>query len=141
MNKEELAEKLNGIEYPMRGMRELCDGAKEAGLVVVVGYSDDGTSFYGAINEQISAWDDTVIFFTQAGLYIPACDDEACPHEQKLKAECKIIKALWEREGYSWIYETDIPHACFDVVEGEDKYCRGIVFEISKLLKERVAKS
>lgn len=33
--------------------------------------------------------------------------------------------------GYSWIYQTDIPHATFEIVEGDDPYCRGIVFALA----------
>ena len=34
---------------------------------------------------------------------------------------------------YTWVYHTEIPHACFDIVEGNEKYCRGIVFSLNDL--------
>lgn len=41
------------------------------------------------------------------------------------------VKINWCKDGYSWTYDTDIPHECFDVYEDGEKYCRGIVFSIS----------
>ena len=43
------------------------------------------------------------------------------------------MKAVWGEEGYSWTYETAIPHATFEILEDEEKYCRGIVFDIKDL--------
>ena len=42
------------------------------------------------------------------------------------------VTALWDMEGYSWVYETNMSHASFDIMDGEDKYCRGIVVELPK---------
>ena len=133
MNAKELADKLNGIEYPMRDIKERIEGAKESGLVVIVGYSDDGASVLGAINEEVSAWEGVDILFTESDIYREQCEDEYCPHEEKIKSRCKIVKAIWLKDEYSWVYETSIPHVTFDVNEGKDKYCRGIVFNINDL--------
>jgi hypothetical protein len=49
------------------------------------------------------------------------------------KGLCKTIEAIWGKDGYSWTYKTDIPHATFDIFEDGEKFCRGIVFDIKSL--------
>ena len=41
------------------------------------------------------------------------------------------IKTLWSKGEYAWQYETEIPHATFEILEDGDKYCRGIVFDLA----------
>ena len=43
----------------------------------------------------------------------------------------KKITAVWDTDGYSWIYQTDIPHATFEIVEDGAPYCRGIIFALA----------
>lgn len=38
------------------------------------------------------------------------------------------IESIRDTDGYVFIYETEIPHATFDIMNGDEKYCRGIVF-------------
>ena len=56
MTKEELAEKLNGMEYRTDIPKELIEQAKENGLVVVYGYSDDLIEFEGAFYDEGSCY-------------------------------------------------------------------------------------
>lgn len=81
--------------------------AEENGLVVVFGASDDLCEERGAVDDEIDCFDggETII------------------------AGAKV-KINWCKNGYSWTYDTDIPHECFDVYENGEKYCRGIVFSI-----------
>ena len=48
-----------------------------------------------------------------------------------------VSERLPEDEGldpeYAWIYRTEIPHACFDILENGEKYCKGIVFSLNDL--------
>lgn len=82
--------------------------ADENGLVVVFGASDDLCEVRGAEDDEIDCFDggETTI------------------------AGAKV-KINWCKDGYSWTYDTDIPHECFNVYEDGEKYCRGIVFSIS----------
>lgn len=82
--------------------------AEENGLVVVFGVSDDLCEIRGAEDDEIDCFD----------------GDEATIAGAK-------VKINWCKDGYSWTYDTDIPHECFDVYEDGEKYCRGIVFSIS----------
>lgn len=82
--------------------------AEENGLVVVFGASDDLCEIRGAEDDEIDCFDGGKA--TIAGAK---------------------VKINWCKDGYSWTYDTDIPHECFDVYEDGEKYCRGIVFSIS----------
>ncbi len=139
MNAKELAEKLNGIEYPCHDIDErlLIKGAKEAGLVVVYGLSDDLMEFRGAINDELGANNGCVALVDVKGL-IPdrsevEDDDDAILDCLLRKNSAKTIEALWceEGSGYSWTFKTDIPHETFEIVEDGEKYCRGIVFALA----------
>ena len=132
MTKEELAAKLNGREYGAEITGKESHEAEDAGLVVVFGYSDDNVELRGAINDEIGCGDSgTLIPVTSTGLLINDCEDEDCPYFQQKAQHAASIEPLWDKEGYSWIYKTAIPHATFDIEEDGDKYCRGIVFALA----------
>jgi len=57
MNVKQLAELLNGTEYPLRISNELSKQAADHGLVIVYGASDDLVEFAGAINDELCAYD------------------------------------------------------------------------------------
>lgn len=131
MTKEELAAKLTGAEYPFDPSRELQEAAKADGLVIVFGASDDLMEFRGAIYDELSAWEGTTAHLSNFGLLKNECGDDDCPYFASGKKGAATIVALWANEpGYSWTYETTIPHATFEVVEDGEPYCRGIVFSL-----------
>src|SRR5690349_17695897 len=132
MTKEELAARLNGREYG----NEITDAeeaeAKRAGLVVVFGYSDDNAEFRGAINDEVGCYEGGEIVLVGGAIYaFEECD---CKHTERADAAAREkgrrIEAVWCEGDYSWTYRTEIQHATFDVMEGGEKYCRGIVFEL-----------
>ena len=131
MTVNELAEKLNGNEYDNEIPKELEQEAKENNLVVVFGASDDLMEFRGAIYDEIDANENVEAFITSKGLLRNECDNDECPYFEFEKTMTKIIEAIWDTDGYSWIYETDIPHSTFDILEDGEKYCRGIVFNLN----------
>lgn len=140
MTLAELARALNGIEYSatihMRGS-DLMNQAKASGLVVVYGASDDLMEFDGAFHDEIDCYNGGEAYVDAAGL-LP--DRESIEDDSELqnyfirKPGAKMIEALWDQEGYSWIYKTDIPHKTFDILEDGEKYCRGIVFALADLV-------
>ena len=131
MNRQELAASLNGREYRDEMSRAEETLAKESGLVVVFGASDDLMEFRGAVNDEIGVYEGGFAYFTRAGLLVNECENEDCPHFARLKDAATPIGAQWSVDGYSWVYRTTIPHSTFDVLEDGDKYCRGIVFALS----------
>ena len=126
----EVAAQLNGCEYGEEGSSELWACLKSEGIVVVFGASDDLIEFRGAIYDE--AYGPTTVSLTPTGLLTPDADT----YNRAEKAAFPTITALWCPEGevlLSWAYETSIPHATFEVMEGHDLYCRGIVFALSAI--------
>jgi len=131
--KEELAIKLDGREYGEEITPQEEAFAKENRLVVVFGASDDLMEIRGIVYDELSAWGGTSGYFVVDGLLKSACECDDCPYYLNLMKCAHEVKALWNKEGYSWIYETNIPHATFDILEDGEKYCRGIVFCLDDL--------
>lgn len=137
MDAKELAQALNGIEYPPEISRELCEQAREAGLVIVHGAGDDLVEFEGAISDERGCYGGKTFVIDGKGLQLSferARDDgeDALRDYFAREGKGKALKALWCAEpGYSWTYQTDIPHETFEVIEDGEPYCRGIVFRLA----------
>jgi hypothetical protein len=144
MLKEYLAALLDGIQYPAHRSiaKDQIEAAKAAGLVIVFGASDDLMELEGAIRDEFGCYDGGTALIDAEGL-LPERenieDDDELQEYFKRKPQARKIEALWCKEdGYSWTYSTDIPHSTFEVLDGEDHYCRGIVFALADL-KSQVA--
>lgn len=117
---------LHGREIGKEITKEEALAAKEAGLVVVFGYSDDNAELEGAIYDEVGCYDGGTIHLNRSGV---------C----KKKDRTAKIKALWcpkDEAGQtyaSWAYQTDLPHHTFDIMEEGELYCRGIVFQLSDI--------
>jgi hypothetical protein len=143
MTKEELAKQLNGIEYKdiWRVSREFYSEAKESGLVVVHGASDDLMEFRGAIYDECGVGERDSIYLTKDGFFDKTACDCECKYFQKAKSDFKstarCIDVFWcpkDENGAviaSWVYSSTIPHEVFDVMEDDEIYCKGIVFNLS----------
>lgn len=134
---KDLSEKLNGIKYG--GItQEHTDLAHQNGLVIVYGASDDLMGFAGAISHEAGAWEGTTVRVNKFGVLNSVCEMECTKNCRDFDYDCKsakTIKAIWGSKGISWTYETDIPHETFDIMDGEEIYCRGIVFSIEDVKK------
>lgn len=138
MDTKQIAAALNNISYPVRIDRSLLDAAKASGVVIVYGASDDIMRFDGAITDEIGCYNGGSALVDAEGL-LPereSIDDDAeleAFFNRKRKAQ--IIEAVWcdESDNYPWTYQTEIPHETFEVIEDDDKYCRGIVFALDDL--------
>lgn len=132
MNAKELAAILTGREYPLKLANGEVAQATASGLVVVYGESDDLMEFAGAISDEIGCYDGGTAYLNNVGLLQNDCDNDECPHFEKMKDKAATITAMWcEEAGYSWTYETAIPHETFEIVEDGNTYCRGIVFSLA----------
>lgn len=140
MKNEELAELINGREYPFYltfDEKKIC---KDAGLVVVYGASDDLMEFDGRFCDEYGCYEGGTVMVDVKGI-IPSWDtmisnedtEEAFEEYFKRKPRGREIEAQWDHGGYSWAYYTTIPHATFEIMEDGEKYCRGIVFNIEDL--------
>lgn len=133
MNAKEFANLLNGRKYPFSLTREEQSIAKDNGLVVAYGSSDDLLEFEGAISEEFGACGGTEVPLGKFGFIENECDNDECPHFLRLQKNAVIVKSVWCDCGYSWLIETEIPHETFDVVEDGEPYCRAIVFSMRDL--------
>jgi hypothetical protein len=129
VTKEELAALLNGREYGREVYRREERLAAESRLVVAFGSSDDLLELRGAIDDEIGAYNGTTVLITPDGLLKNKCEYSECPyfHEKILKTK-DTVTAIWDKDGYSWVIESTLPYAPFDIMEDGEKYCRGIVF-------------
>ncbi len=131
MNAVELAGLLNGRQRCSEISKEEAAAAKAEGLVVVYGASDDLMEFDGAIQDEIGAY---IAYITSSGLLTNECSDVECPYFHELQQKATRIRAVWCGDGedsFAWAYVTKIPHATFEIRDGDDPYCRGIVFALA----------
>jgi hypothetical protein len=134
MDKREFAAILNGREMGEEITGREIMQAKECGLVVVFGYSDDNTEFCGAINDEAACYGGRIIYLNRTGIFEGCEHDKYCKYVNAAREQCKTIEAIWGDGGdYSWTYKTDIPHATFEIMEDGEPFCRGIVFDIKDL--------
>lgn len=132
MSPQEFASLLNGREYRKEITDDEANQAFDAGLVVVFGASDDLVELRGRIDDEAGAYNGTTIHLTSAGLLKNDCSADDCPHFVKAKESAATIDAIFDNDtGYTWTYNTEIPHATFDIVEEGETYCRGIVFRLT----------
>ena len=139
MTKEEFAAGLDGV---VSYGNELDDyarkTAKENGLVVVYGASDDLMEIDGAICDEADVYNGGTVYLDSDGiLKCPDCEPELynCPYYLQARKNAKWIAAVWcpKDSAASWKYNTEIPHATFRVFEDGELYCIGIVFSVEDL--------
>jgi len=135
MTKEEFAKMLDGRKYGMEIFPMESRMAKENGLVVVFGVSDDMMEFEGAILNEVSCYEGGTAYLDRYGLWTSLCEHEDCPYAKLDREKCEhTIMAVWDDVGEpSWSYETNIPHATFNIYCDGELYCVGIVFEMDAL--------
>ena len=155
LTKEQLAAQLDGIEYRDSISEEIWEAAKQNNLVIVHGASDDLIELIGAITEELGI--DPVIRLTKKGVPESDCEDENCPYFQRWmttalkRGEVREVRVFWGGESGNktmdaakyaelgkptWCFETEMPHACFDMFDtyGDDRefFCRGIVIDLDE---------
>lgn len=131
MTRDEAAAQIDGNEYGEEITKELSEAMEAAGLVAVFGASDDLMEFRGAIYDEVGCYEGGTAYLAADGLLTNECDNDECPHFERLKEAAPKIHAKWDEGGFSWRYETDIPHAKFVIKEGDENYCEGIVFTLA----------
>ncbi len=145
MNKEQFAELLNGRQY-----REEITGAEEElanqnGLLVCFGASDDLMEFRGIFFNEIDSYEGGPAFIIKkkggkidviSQSDLEELNDLLDDNELDLEIQTAEIVAEWMPDdlGCSWLIKTDLPHATFDIMDGSELYCRGIVIEKSDII-------
>lgn len=114
LSKELLAMVLNGRQRDDEITPEVAAQAKAAGLLIVYG-GNDMVVFAGAMSREV---------VTLPGERVLLSDAPASPS----------IEVLWcAEEDCSWTYRTTVPHATFEIMDGDLAYCRGIVINMADL--------
>jgi hypothetical protein len=129
------AKLLNGREYGMEITNEEEARAKKEGIIVVFGASDDLMEIRGFVEDELSCFEGGSAYFNDKGLIENKCNNDECPYFSRSIDESMSVTAIWDIDGYSWGYETNIPHEAFDIMEDGEKYCRGIVFYIKDAIQ------
>lgn len=138
---KKIAENLDGMMYMDEPSEEFIRYAKENNIVIVFGYSDDNVELRGAIEDEIYAYDEKEFYINGRGVINPSEYDGKCADcvlFDKYIQECKKIIAKYDEDlEYLWVFDTDIPHECFDVLDhpinNMEKFCKGIVFSLDNL--------
>jgi hypothetical protein len=134
VTREELASAIDGNEYRSEINKRAAIQAKESGLVVVYGASDDLVEFEGAISDEVGG--PGIIPITRTGILQSECDGgDECPYFEAILKAATTIEAIWcgEPSGPSWTYKTALPHSTFNIMEDGDVFCRGIVFAVADI--------
>lgn len=143
MTKEELAAQLNGRQYQeeITKAEELI--AKQEGLLVIFGASDDLCELRGAIHDELSAWQGAEIYISKGGSLLPTIEEDEAEVLKKYgvlrivedarKTATKVTAEWCKTKAFSWTLETAAPHATFDIMEDSDGYCRGVVLDLKEL--------
>ncbi len=149
MTRQELAEKINGMNIRDEISKELISQAKESGLVVLFGYSDDNLEAGGAIYDEYGCYEGGEFLLVKEGEMYADNEDENTYH----KAECdglydasndhdidnhsRLIKAEWcpdGNSGVSWRITSNIPNSTFNMYGDEGEiWCEGIVIDLNEV--------
>lgn len=141
--KESLAALLNGRTYGNEITKEEAAAAKEAGLVVVFGYSDDNVELRGAIDDEIGAFDGTTFKLDGAGV-LPTFKGLVEREAEELEFADYFerrdgtweVKAAWNgaHGQFAWTFTTDVPHLTFDITDDGEPFCRGMVIDLADIV-------
>lgn len=112
---------LNGREYRNEMTKEMIQFAKENGLVVVYGASDDLTEFSGSISDECGVGE---LYFDKNGVFYT--EDELSSSEKSALNRITSFQTPFS-------VKTSIPHSEFVIMEDGDVYGTGIVFSLKDL--------
>lgn len=118
---------LNCRQYRDEVTQEEREQMKAEGIIVVYGASDDLMELDGAIYDEYGVYDGGT-YYWDGKAFVPEDDDEKDVSDLTL-----FIKAAWGHADYSFFMETNMPHEVFDILEDDEKYCRGVVFHKDSL--------
>lgn len=118
MTKEELAARLNGrnVGVEMSYNEEM--RAADSGLVVCFGYADCIIDFRGCIGYTLNEQGGAMLCFVEERIII---------HDLDYSPGGKFIKAIFNEN--KWLFESNVPHATFDIMADDELFCKGIVFD------------
>ena len=160
----DLAKLLDGNEYGHELHNDLLKDiggfCKDRNWLIVFPYSDDNVELRGAYNDELGAYDGTILRFVKAGDFYMDGEDEECYHKASenmfvavneheideikksignwLDYNGLIIEALWEPDGlpdYAWAYHAlgNVDYAEFDIIEDGELWARCMIIDLNKI--------
>ena len=87
----------------------------------------------GAINDEIGAYNGCT-FYVNDKAEVLASDEYEDDPPAGVSIEAKWAEFTKDDEP-DWTYRTEIPHSTFLIHDGDDLYCRGIVFSMDDVRK------
>ena len=122
--------------------------AKENGFIVMYGQGDSDVIICGAAEGEFCTYEGSTIYTIDDRIIENEilCDFTLeYSHETLVKSlvkhgfvkTTKKINVIWSKSEIQWKFETDIPHATFDIMEGSEIFCRGIVISQEDLKDEK----
>jgi hypothetical protein len=137
---KQFAARITGREYGKEMTRADEAEAKALGLLVIFGASDDLLEFRGAFDDEVGASGGVTALIDSDGplqswetFISDEPDEESTRKHLARKGGAKTVTADWDNDGYSWVISSLVPHATFEIVEDEEKFCRGIVIDVQQL--------
>lgn len=118
---QDMAMKMSGVQHGNE--EQFRDELREKNMSIIFGYSDDCMEADGVM------YDEYPVFDGGSAAILDECFVAVAGH-----AYTEVF-AIWndDKDGASWRYEAEFPHAEFLIFDGEELYCRGIVFSIDDL--------
>lgn len=127
MNISEIAKLLNGRQYRDEVTPEIAQSAKDNGIVIAFGASDDLLEFRGAVYDEVGSWDGTTVYISAKG------NIKEKPKAGRLKVESIWAPKNEEGKVYaSWLIKVDAEHETFEIFDEDGLYCIGAVFHLPK---------
>jgi hypothetical protein len=134
MTKEQLAAALDCREYKDDIAPDLLQSAFDNKLLIIEGGSDDLCEFYGAFREEVGCYEGGKIRFNKLG-EASGEDDSEDGESEMLPHKLEAVWGKKDDRGHecSWQYRTSLPHAKYDVMEGGELYCVGMVIDLKEI--------
>lgn len=144
INKEQLAEILNGRQYRNEMTKEEEKLAKENGLLVCFGASDDLLEFRGIVYNEVEAYDGgTALLVRKKGDKIDVIGEDDLKEVEEIMDDKELVFDLpkvevvaeWRPDDLKcyWRIKSDLPHSTFDIMDDGELYCRGIIIDKSDI--------
>jgi hypothetical protein len=135
---EQMAARLNGRQYLEEMTPAEAREAKQQGLLVVFGASDDLAEFRGAFFSEEGAWEGRKFSLGANGIVTEQPDhDDLIDLGWTPPRIVATVSVEWCPEGFegSWRITPDCPFAPFDIMEDGQLFCRGAVIDWETLTK------
>ncbi len=132
---------LTGREYGWELSKDEKALAKQHGIVIAYGDSDDLLEFRGAVDGELSAYGGSTAHIVNGKLYEAPDEDEAATLQRfgvnvdKQLLSAITVNAEWcpKDLNCSWRISVNREHATFDVMEDGELFCRGVVFKLAEM--------